>query len=186
MIIAVTGHQRIPGSAWRYVRDGVRDYLASRLGSRAVDAAGAIGPADAPGTTCTSSRATGTDDGVTLVSCLAVGADQRVAAIALELGCRLEAMVPSHGYETTFDADGLDSYRRLLARAAGTVMLGFDHPCGEAYMAAGRRIVDECDELLAVWDGFPSDGLGGTGDVVAYARRRGVPVHVVWPTGVRH
>jgi hypothetical protein len=43
--------------------------------------------------------------------------------------------------------------------------------------------VDRSDVLLAVWDGRPARGFGGTGDVVAYARRRGVPVEVVWPRG---
>jgi hypothetical protein len=39
-----------------------------------------------------------------------------------------------------------------------------------AFFAAGRYIVEQCDLLIAVWDGQPSKGLGGTGDVVAYAR----------------
>jgi hypothetical protein len=30
--------------------------------------------------------------------------------------------------------------------------------------------------LLAVWDGRPARGLGGTGDVVARARRQGLPL----------
>lgn len=168
MIIAVTGHQRIPDMVAAFVRDGVRAYLAAYLGAGGNEVNGSRG------------------DGNVLVSCLAVGADQMVTDIALDLGYRLRAMIPSHGYESTFDADGLVSYRRLLARADETVILDFDHPCGAAYMAAGLRLVDECDALLAIWDGFPAEGLGGTGDVVAYAGRRGVPMHVVWPQGVRH
>ncbi len=38
-------------------------------------------------------------------------------------------------------------------------------------------------QLVAVWDGAPSDGTGGTGDVVLAARERGLPVTVVWPDG---
>lgn len=34
-----------------------------------------------------------------------------------------------------------------------------------------------------VWDGGPSGGHGGTGDVVDAARERGIPVTVVWPEG---
>ena len=37
--------------------------------------------------------------------------------------------------------------------------------------------------LVAVWDGQPARGLGGTADVVAYARQRGVPMEVIWPQG---
>lgn len=160
MIIAVTGHQRIPEAALPFVRDGVRAYLASRLEA--------------------------SPSGATLISCLAVGADQIVASIALDLGYRLRALVPSRDYDSTFGADGEPTYRNLLARADGTVTLDFDHPCEEAYMAAGRRLVDDCDELLALWDGYPAAGLGGTGDVVAYAKAFGRPVHIVWPEGMRH
>ena len=51
------------------------------------------------------------------------------------------------------------------------------------HMAASNLMVDEADELYAVWDGKPARGYGGTADVVAYARGRGTPVRVVWPDG---
>ena len=50
-------------------------------------------------------------------------------------------------------------------------------------MDGGRAVVDRSSVLVAVWDGQPSRGLGGTADVVAYARERGVPVEVIWPEG---
>ena len=50
-------------------------------------------------------------------------------------------------------------------------------------MDAGKVVVDRSSVVLAVWDGQPSRGLGGTADVVAYARQRGVTVTVVWPEG---
>jgi hypothetical protein len=37
--------------------------------------------------------------------------------------------------------------------------------------------------LIAVWDGAPPDGKGGTGDTVRTARRRGLPVTVAWADG---
>lgn len=47
-----------------------------------------------------------------------------------------------------------------------------------AYEACGRHVVDHSDALLAVWDGEPSAGRGGTGDIVAYARARQRPL--IW------
>ena len=44
-------------------------------------------------------------------------------------------------------------------------------------------VPDRSSVLVAVWDGQPSRGLGGTADVVAYARQRSVPVTVTWPEG---
>jgi hypothetical protein len=36
---------------------------------------------------------------------------------------------------------------------------------------------------LAVWDGKPARGYGGTADVVADAKTRGIPVTIIWPPG---
>ncbi len=33
----------------------------------------------------------------------------------------------------------------------------------------GLVVVERCDLLLAIWDGHPAHGLGGTADIVAYA-----------------
>ena len=50
-------------------------------------------------------------------------------------------------------------------------------------MAAGRLLVERSDRLIAVWDGLPARGPGGTADVVAYARALSRPVTVLWPQG---
>ena len=72
-----------------------------------------------------------------------------------------------------------------MGRAAEVEQLAFDEPSEEAFLAAGRRVAEECDWLIAAWDGEPSRGLGGTADVVAYAGQIGKRVEVVWPKGLR-
>lgn len=119
------------------------------------------------------------------VSCLAAGSDQLFARLLLEAGGVLHTVIPSHGYEQTFGPADLASYRRLSSAAAQTVVLDFDEPGETAFHAAGRHIVDRCDLLLAVWDGEPARGLGGSGDIVSYAHDVGRPVTVIWPRGVR-
>ncbi len=52
-------------------------------------------------------------------------------------------------------------------------------------MAAGRAVADRSDLLLAVWDGAPAAGLGGTADIVRYAEERGKAVEIIWPEGAR-
>jgi hypothetical protein len=49
--------------------------------------------------------------------------------------------------------------------------LDFTESTAESHMAAS--------ELLAVWDGQPARGYGGTADVVAHARDRGHRVRLV-------
>ena len=119
-----------------------------------------------------------------VVGSLAQGADQTCAAIALDLGVPLRVVIPSKSYDTTFDASGLKRYRDLLQRAVSVVTLPYDAPSEQAFFAAGRQVADEADVLIAVWDGQPAAGLGGTGDVVSYARSRGTRVEVLWPDGV--
>jgi hypothetical protein len=118
------------------------------------------------------------------ISSLAEGADQIFAEAVLRAGGRLTAVIPSAGYGALFrTADGHAAYRRLRASATDVVILPFPTPSDEACWAAGRRVVRLSEVLLAVWDGGPSAGAGGTADVVAFAGRRGVPTTVLWPAG---
>jgi hypothetical protein len=63
--------------------------------------------------------------------------------------------------------------------------LPFTESTPESHMAASKLMIDEADELYAVWDGKPARSYGGTADVVAYARERGTPVRVIWPDGAQ-
>ncbi|MEU0024483.1 hypothetical protein [Streptomyces sp. NPDC006335] len=120
------------------------------------------------------------------LSCLAAGADQLFADIALDSGVPVTAVIPGMDYEAHLDDDAARAgYRRILGACANRVELPPEPTHEEAYFAAGRWIVDHCDRLIAVWDGRPARGLGGTGDVVAYARRTEVPVTVLWEPDVR-
>lgn len=120
-----------------------------------------------------------------MVVSLAKGADQVCAAIANELGISLRVIIPSESYESTFDEEGLATYSRLLSVATSVVTLDYDTPSEGAFLAAGRRVVDESDVLIAVWDGKPAAGRGGTGDVVIYGSTKGKRVLVLWPDGVK-
>ena len=42
-----------------------------------------------------------------------------------------------------------------------------------AYERTGIFIVDHCDALVAIWDGLPARGRGGTAEIIAYARKIG-------------
>jgi hypothetical protein len=116
---------------------------------------------------------------------LAAGADQLFARLVLEAEGSLRVIVPSQDYETTFTRlTDRNAYDQLLRRAASVEQLQFSAPSEQAFFAAGKRIVDECDRLLAIWDGEPSRGFGGTADVVRYAHERGIDVCVIWPKGL--
>jgi hypothetical protein len=117
------------------------------------------------------------------VTSLAVGADQIFGEAVLHRGGSLHAVIPCRGYESTLSGAGLDEYRRLLAAATDVAVLDFAKPSEEAFLAAGRWVAEHCDVLLAVWDGAPSRGLGGTADIVAHAQNLGRDIRVLWPQG---
>ena len=120
------------------------------------------------------------------ISALAEGADQIFAEEVLQARGTLTAVIPSADYASAFGTDaGEAAYRRLRALASEVIELPFCSASEDAYWAAGRQVVCLSDVLLAVWDGGPSGGMGGTADVVAFAGERGVPTTVLWPPGSR-
>ncbi len=115
----------------------------------------------------------------TVVSPLAEGADRLVAREVLTYEqAALEAPLPLPREEYLRDFESNESKREfdsLLARAR--VVTEFA-PCAsreEAYQRVGHYVVDRCDVLIALWDGEPSRGQGGTAEIVTYARERRVP-----------
>lgn len=112
------------------------------------------------------------------VTSLAIGADQVFAVLVLELGGAIHAVIPFADIERSFSPEDLPVYRDLIKHAEVEILRtpGSDE---DAYLAAGRRVVDQTDTIIAVWNGEPAKGKGGTADIVAYARERGVPlIHV--------
>ncbi len=120
------------------------------------------------------------------VCSLALGADQIFAYSVLAAGGEVHSVIPSSGYHTTFgDGPEREAYSALATLASQQLVLPFSVPGEEAFLAAGREVADNCDILIAVWDGLPAAGVGGTADVVKYAMEQGTPVEVIWPDGSR-
>ena len=111
------------------------------------------------------------------LSCLASGADQLFARAILEVGGQLHAILPFPGYEDVFEGEARFEYLNLLDKATATVCLErTGRSDEEAYWLAGKALVEQSDVLIAVWDGMPAEGLGGTGDVVSFALRANIRV----------
>jgi hypothetical protein len=107
-------------------------------------------------------------------SSLAVGADQVFARTILQLGGSLVTVVPGPWYEQCFDGQTLDDYQHLLSRGESETLHGLRGE--DAFLAAGLEVADRTDKLVAIWDGEPAQGLGGTADIVDHARSRGKPI----------
>ena len=117
------------------------------------------------------------------VSPVADGADQIAAEVALELGWELQAILPFErsAYRASLASDtARDQFDDLLGHADCLLELPGDPGHGlDAYVMTGRATVAHCDVLIAIWDGKPPRGRGGTGEVVQLALTRGTAiVHV--------
>jgi hypothetical protein len=117
-----------------------------------------------------------------VISSLAEGADRIVAEEGLRLGWQLECPLPFaiDEYEKDFeDGDSKSAFRSLLGQATSILELdGARAHADEAYAAAGRMVLAQCDILLAIWDGQERHGRGGTAEVVEAALAQHIPV--VW------
>jgi hypothetical protein len=117
------------------------------------------------------------------VSCIADGADSIFARSVLDAGGKLIVIVPAAEYRDGLPASHHDTYDGLLNQASEVVRLEHTESTAESHMDASMSMIAKVDILIAVWDGKPARGYGGTADVVDAAKECGVPVLVVWPDG---
>lgn len=111
------------------------------------------------------------------ISALAEGADSLFAQAALKFNVPLCVVIPFSNYKDDFtNPESLKIYEHLLAKADEKKLMPYSVRSNEAYFAAGKWIVDHCDLLVAVWNGKPAAGKGGTGDIVEYAIQIGRPI----------
>jgi hypothetical protein len=150
--IAVTGHMNITEATTTLIATAIREHL-ERAGADVVG-----------------------------ISCIARGADSVFAETVLDIGGGLEVILPSTDYrDAKVKPDHAPLFDALLAKATVVRTLPFPTANREAYEAANNAMLDNADELVAVWDGQDSPDRGGTAAVVADARDRGLPVTVIWP-----
>jgi hypothetical protein len=154
MRIAITGHRELPAETGRLVDRAIREQLAAYPGRDVVG-----------------------------VSNLADGADQLFAQAVLDAGGQLEVIIPAARYKDGLPESAHATYDTLLSQASSVHRLDRIESTEEAHMEASNAMLDRADRLFAVWDGKPARGYGGTADVVAEARTRGILVTVIWPEG---
>ncbi|MBF9069431.1 hypothetical protein I2501_15510 [Streptacidiphilus sp. NEAU-YB345] len=121
---------------------------------------------------------------LTGLSCLARGADTIFAEELVDAGGKLVVVLPSRHYrENKVRPEQAETFDRLVRAAVEVHELAYAQVSEEAYQAANEVLLSRADTLVAVWDGEPPAGPGGTGDVVRRSRAAGVAVVRVWPEG---
>lgn len=115
-----------------------------------------------------------------LFSSLAEGADRIVARqVLIRETASLVAVLPmpQRHYVADFLSPGSrDEFSQLIEAADAIVELPLHESRERCYEQAGLYVLEHSDVLIAVWDGLPSRGRGGTGEIVGCAAGSRVPV----------
>jgi len=130
------------------------------------------------------------DRKIIVMSPLAEGADRLVARMAMEkidASLMVPLPLPFDLYQTDFSSDdSVKEFKELVGRAEyyfelpmkfGTrreLAVRDDESSNELrnqqYALAGAYIVERSNELIAIWDGNPEQGTGGTAQIVGWRR----------------
>ncbi len=117
---------------------------------------------------------------IVVLSALAEGADRIIAERALAMdGTKLIAVLPLlvEVYQEDFQSPiSIKEFQGLLELADEIFELPRIINREESYRNVGKYLVAHCEVLIAIWDGQPARGPGGTAEVVALARDRNLPV----------
>jgi len=117
------------------------------------------------------------------VSSAASGADTLfVEEVARrKLPCLLVLPFPKTRFQQDFSPADWQRILPFIENATRVEEVAGEESAQGAYMEAGVMAADRADVMVAVWDGKPAAGFGGTGDVVAYVRELRKPLIVINP-----
>lgn len=106
---------------------------------------------------------------ITLITGMALGIDTLFAQIAVENNIPFIAAIPFEGQNAIWPVRSKIVYNQLLDKAKQVINVTGQVGYKPEYMQLRNQwMVDNCDTLIAVWDGTP----GGTANCVQYATNK--------------
>ena len=150
LAVGFTGHRKVPYEAKS--RQVIRDFLARQKESH-------------PGI-------------LYGISSAASGGDQLFAESCLELDIPLRILLPrpAEQFRADFDEASWQRTVRIVEKAISVELTGEPESQSDQYYDCGIQTVAESQLLMALWDGLPARGAGGTQEMVSYARKTGHPI----------
>jgi hypothetical protein len=114
------------------------------------------------------------------VSSVAAGGDLLFAESCIALGIPLRVLLPlpQEDFRKDFDPATWSRAELAMSRAMSVEVIGKEGQRDECYYECGLATVLQSQWQIALWNGEPAQGLGGTEQIVAFARQIGRPV--VW------
>lgn len=150
LAIGFTGHRNLPGEAMS--RKLIYDFLAEKQRS--------------------------TSEILYGVSSVAAGGDLLFAesCIALNIPLRVLLPLPREDFRSDFDPSTWSRAEHAMDHANSIEVIGGDGTRDERYYECGIETVLQSQWQIALWNGEQAQGLGGTEEIVEFARHLGRPV----------
>lgn len=111
-----------------------------------------------------------------VISGMALGWDQALAQAAANLEIKFWAYLPFLGQDAVWPAESRIRWHHLCALAEKTRIVSPGGYSTAAMQARNQAMVDDCDQVLALWDGTS----GGTANCVRYAKTVNKPIINCW------
>jgi uncharacterized phage-like protein YoqJ len=112
-----------------------------------------------------------------VITGMALGWDMSIASACVNLNIPFIAAIPFEGQEKKWPDFQQELYHQLLRKSREVVnvsksnMFSFSY-----YQIRNMYIVDNCDTLLALWNG----SIGGTYNCIEYANKVNMPIINLW------
>lgn len=113
----------------------------------------------------------------TVITGMALGYDQLVAKICIELAIPFVAAVPFIGQELLWSKDFQQDYQQMLSHAAKVEIVSPGTYASWKMQVRNQWICDHSDLMIAAFTGFP----GGTKNCIDYAKSINKQVHIINP-----
>lgn len=115
------------------------------------------------------------DEDIHIVTGGALGVDQDAARVAHGHKKPFVVAVPCRDQERMWPATSKVQYRKMLTFASKVHYVSNKEYTAECMQERNKWMVDNCDVLVAVWDG----SKGGTANCIRYAELVGRPIHYI-------
>lgn len=116
-----------------------------------------------------------------VISGMALGFDQDLADVCVDMGIPFIAAVPCEGQDSQWPPEARHHYQKLLKLAYEVVMVTPGPYERWKMQARNEWMVDHCSDLIACFDG----SQGGTAGTVNYADKLRRPIHRIDPNELR-
>jgi len=114
------------------------------------------------------------------VSSAAVGGDLVFAESCIQTGIPVRILLPfsKDQFREDFDEPTWKRSEAVMQQAISVEVIGGGQSAQESYYDCGIETVQQSQMLVALWNGNPARGLGGTAEIVDFAKEQARPL--VW------